>query len=204
MKKLHLLLLTLTALGTGALFAAEAPKVGAAAPGFSLSDSNGKTHSLGDFKGKFVVLEWFSPGCPFVQKHYKSENMQGLQKQFTSKDVVWLTIDSSAEGNEGYLTPADAKKQMADWKMKSTALLLDPDGRVGHEYNATNTPHMYVIDPEGKLIYSGAIDDKPTTGLSDVAGATNYVKEALTEAMAGKPVTTSNTRAYGCSIKYAR
>lgn len=203
MKKLHLLLITLTALGAGALFAAEAPKVGAAAPGFSLSDSNGKAHSLGDFKGKYVVLEWFNPGCPFVQKHYKSENMQQLQKQFTSKDVVWLTIDSSAEGNEGYLTPADANKRMTDWKMKSTALLLDPAGKVGHEYNATNTPHMYVIDPEGKLIYSGAIDDKPTANPKDVEGATNYVKAALTEAMAGKPVSTSNTRAYGCSIKYA-
>lgn len=204
MKKLHLLLLTLTALGTGALFAAETPKVGAAAPAFSLSDSNGKTHSLGDLKGKYVVLEWFNPGCPFVQKHYTSENMQHLQKEFTGKEVVWLTIDSSAEGNEGYLTPADANKQMTDWKMKSTALLLDPDGKVGHEYNATNTPHMYVIDPEGKLIYSGAIDDKPTVNPKDVAGATNYVKAALTEAMAGKPVATSSTRAYGCSIKYAR
>ncbi|MGI8956103.1 MAG: thioredoxin family protein [Chthoniobacterales bacterium] len=204
MKKLHLLLLTFTALGTGALLAAEAPKVGAAAPSFSLSDSNGKTHSLGDLKGKYVVLEWFNPGCPFVEKHYKSQNMQSLQNQFTSKDVVWLTIDSSAEGHQGYLTPTDAKKQMTDWKMKSTALLLDPDGRVGHEYAATNTPHMYVIDPEGKLIYSGAIDDKPTTNPNDIAAANNYVKEALTEAMAGKPVTTSNTRAYGCSIKYAR
>ena len=201
--KTKLLLLTLTTICTGALFAAEAPKVGAPAPTFSLPDSNGKTHSLGDFKGKYVVLEWFNPGCPFVQKHYTSENMQKLQKEFTGKEVVWLTIDSSAEGNEGYLTPADANKQIADWKMKSTALLLDPDGKVGHEYAATNTPHMYVVDPNGKLIYSGAIDSKPTANPDDVAGATNYVKVALEEAMAGKPVANAQTRAYGCSIKYA-
>ncbi len=201
--KTKLLVLTLTTLCTGALFAAEAPKVGATAPAFSLPDSHGKTHSLGDFKGKYVVLEWFNPGCPFVQKHYTGENMQKLQQEFTGKEVVWLTIDSSAEGKEGYLSPADANKQMADWKMKSTALLLDPDGKVGHQYAATNTPHMYVIDPAGKLIYSGAIDSKPTANPKDVEGATNYVKGALDEAMAGKSVSTPTSRAYGCSIKYA-
>jgi peroxiredoxin len=203
MKKTKLILLTLTAICTSVLQAAEAPRVGAPAPGFSLPDSQGKTHSLGDFKGKYVVLEWFNPGCPFVQKHYRTDNMQQLQKEFTGKEVAWLTIDSSAKGEEGYLTPEEANKQVADWKMKPTALLLDPAGKVGREYAATNTPHMYVIDPHGKLIYSGAIDDKPTTNPKDVAGATNYVKAALTEAMAGKPVTTSNSRAYGCSIKYA-
>jgi peroxiredoxin len=202
--KTKLLLATLTALCTGALFAAEAPKVGAPAPSFALPDSNGKTHSLGDLKGKYVVLEWFNPGCPFVQKHYKSENMQKLQKEFTGKSVVWLTVDSSAPGKEGSLTPEGANKQIADWKMKPTALLLDPAGKVGHEYAATNTPHMFVIDPNGKLIYSGAIDNKPTPDPDDVPGATNYVKVALEEAMAGKPVTTPNSRAYGCSIKYAR
>jgi peroxiredoxin len=200
--KTKLLILTLTALCTGALGAAEAPKVGAPAPSFSLSDAGGKKHWLGEFKGKYVVLEWFNPGCPFVQKHYKSDNMQALQKQFTSKDVVWLTIDSSAPGKEGYLTPEEANKQIADWKIKSTALLLDPDGKVGHEYAATNTPHMYVVDPSGKLIYSGAIDSKPTANPDDIASSTNYVKVALEEAMAGKPVTTPTSRAYGCSIKY--
>ena len=202
--KTKLLTLAFTAFCTAALSAAEAPRVGTPAPGFSLSDSSGKKHSLGDFKGKYVVLEWFNPGCPFVQKHYKSDNMQGLQKQFTSKDVVWLTIDSSAPGTEGYLTPEEANKQIADWKIKSTALLLDPDGKVGHEYAATNTPHMYVVDPTGKLIYSGAIDSKPTANPDDIASSTNYVKAALDEAMAGKPVTTPNSRAYGCSIKYAQ
>jgi peroxiredoxin len=200
--KTRLTILALTALSTGALFAAEAPKVGAPAPDFSLTDSKGKAHSLGDFKGKYVVLEWFNPGCPFVQKHYESDNMQALQKQFTGKDVVWLTIDSSAPGKEGHLTAADAEKQFAQWKMHSTALLLDENGKVGHEYAATNTPHMYVIDPSGKLIYSGAIDSKPTYNPADIPGSTNYVKAALDEAMAGKPVSTPTSRAYGCSIKY--
>ncbi|MBA3650311.1 MAG: thioredoxin family protein [Chthoniobacterales bacterium] len=201
--KTKLLLVALTALTTGALGAAEVPKVGTAAPNFSLPDSKGKTHSLGDFKGKYVVLEWFNPGCPFVQKHYTSDNMQALQQEFTGKDVVWLTIDSSAQGKQGHLSPEEANKQMADWKMKPTALLLDPDGKVGHEYAATNTPHMYIIDPGGNLIYSGAIDSKPTADPKDVKDATNYVKGALEEAMAGKPVSTPTSRAYGCSIKYA-
>jgi len=142
--KTKLLILTLTALCTGALGAAEAPKVGAPAPSFTLTDASGKSHSLGEFKGKYVVLEWFNPGCPFVQKHYRSDNMQALQKQFTCKDVVWLTIDSSAPGKEGYLTPEEANKQIADWKIKSTALLIDADGKVGHEYAATKyAAHVY-------------------------------------------------------------
>jgi peroxiredoxin len=201
--KTTLLLLTLGTICSGALNAAEAPKVGASAPDFSLRDSHGKTHSLGDFKGKYVVLEWFNPGCPFVQKHYTSDNMQQLQKQFTGKDVVWLTIDSSASGEQGYLTPEEANKQMAEWKMKPTALLLDPEGKVGHEYHATNTPHMFVINPEGNLIYEGAIDSKASTDPADIQSSTNYVKVALEEALAGKPVATAKTRAYGCSIKYA-
>jgi peroxiredoxin len=202
--KAKLLLLTLTTICTGALFAAEAPKVGAPAPAFSLPDSHGKTRSLGDFKGKYVVLEWFNPGCPFVQKHYKSDNMQKLQKEFTGKEVVWLTIDSSAPGKQGSLNPEEANKQIADWKMKPTALLLDPDGQVGHEYAATNTPHMFVIDPEGNLIYEGAIDSKASTDPADIQSSTNYVKVALDDALAGKPVATAKTKAYGCSIKYAR
>ncbi|MEO6971274.1 MAG: thioredoxin family protein [Chthoniobacterales bacterium] len=201
--KTTLLALTLTTLCAGALCAAEAPKVGAPAPNFSLSAADGKTHSLGDFKGKYVVLEWFNPGCPFVQKHYKSDNMQALQKEFTSKGMTWLTIDSSAAGEQGHLTPEQAREQMSEWKMNPTALLLDPDGKVGHEYHATNTPHMFVINPEGKLIYEGAIDSKASTDLDDIKSATNYVKAALEEAMAGKPVANAQTKAYGCSIKYA-
>ena len=202
-KSLLITTLALTALCSGGLIAAETPKVGAPAPGFTLTDSNGKTHSLDDFKGKYVVLEWFNPGCPFVLKHYKSENMQKLQKEFTGKEVVWLTIDSSARGQQGSLSPAEANQQMSDWKMNPTALLLDGDGKVGHEYGATNTPHMYVINPKGELIYTGAIDDKPTANPDDIESANNYVKAALDEAMAGKAVATPTSKAYGCSIKYA-
>ncbi|MEO8043531.1 MAG: thioredoxin family protein [Spartobacteria bacterium] len=201
--KTKLLLLTLTIISSGALLAAEGPTVGASAPGFSLPAADGKTHSLGDFKGKYVVLEWFNPGCPFVKKHYESKNMQQLQKQFTGKDVVWLTIDSSAAGEQGYLTPETAQKQLVDWEMGPTALLLDPDGKVGHEYQATNTPHMFIINPDGKLIYEGAIDSKASANPADIESSTNYVKVALEEAMAGKPVSNAKTKAYGCSIKYA-
>jgi peroxiredoxin len=201
--KTKLLVLTFTAFCTGALCASEAPRVGAPAPDFSLPAADGKTHSLGDFKGKYVVLEWFNPGCPFVQKHYTSDNMQQLQKQFTGKDVVWMTIDSSAPGAQGYLTPAEAKKQMSEWKMNATAFLLDPSGKVGREYRATNTPHMFVVDPEGKLIYEGAIDSKASTDPDDIKSSTNYVKAALEESMAGKPVSNARTKAYGCSVKYA-
>ena len=204
MKTSKLIFFSLTTLCAGALSAAEAPQVGAPAPTFSLPDSKGQTASLGQFKGKYVVLEWFNPGCPFVQKHYKSGNMQQLQQEFTGKDVVWLTIDSSAPGKQGALSPAEANQQIAEWKMKPTALLLDPEGKVGHQYAATNTPHMFVIDPSGKLIYSGAIDSKPTADPDDIESAINYVKVALQEAMAGKPITTPTSRAYGCSIKYAR
>lgn len=201
--KTKLILLTLTTICTGTLCATEAPNVGAPAPNFSLPAADGRTHSLGDFKGKYVVLEWFNPGCPFVQKHYTSENMQTLQKEFTGKNIVWLTIDSSAPGAQGYLTPEEARKQISEWKMNSTALLLDPNGEVGHEYHATNTPHMFIIDPEGKLIYEGAIDSKASTDPDDIKSSTNYVKVALEEAMAGKRVSNARTKAYGCSVKYA-
>ncbi len=183
--------------------AADAPKIGAPAPVFSLPDTDGNPHSLGQYKGKYVVLEWFNPGCPFVQKHYKSDNMQALQKQFTSKGVAWLTIDSSAPGAQGHLTSEEAKKQISDWNMKPTAFLLDPEGKVGQEYHATNTPHMFVVNPEGELIYEGAIDSKPSTDPDDIKSSTNYVKVALNEAMSGKPVSTAQTKAYGCSVKYA-
>ncbi|CAN5515279.1 thioredoxin family protein [soil metagenome] len=201
--KTKLLALTLTLLCTGALCAAEAPKVGDFAPLFSLPGADGKTHALADYQGKFIVLEWFNPGCPFVQKHYKSGNMQQLQKEFRGKDVAWLTIDSSAPGAQGYLTAEEAKEQMGEWKMGSTALLLDPDGKVGRKYHATNTPHMYIVNLEGELIYEGAIDSKASTDPADIKAATNYVRMALEEAMAGKPVSKAQTKAYGCSVKYA-
>ena len=190
-------------LSAGSLCAAESPQVGSTAPDFTVPDAHGKIESLNQYKGKYVVLEWFNPGCPFVKKHYLSQNMQTLQKEFTGKGVVWLTIDSSAPGAQGNLSPADARQQMAEWKMNPTAFLLDPSGKVGHKYGATNTPHMFVINPAGKVIYEGAIDNKPSTDQSDIKSATNYVKAALTEAMAGQPVATTTTKAYGCGIKYS-
>ena len=136
------------------------------------------------------MLEWFNPECPFVKKHYGSGNMQKLQEEFTDKGVVWLTIDSTAPGKEGNLKPDQANKTMADWKMNSTALLLDPDGKAGKAYGAKNTPHMFIINPEGKVIYEGAIDSKASPNPADIPSSTNYVKAALDEAMAGKPVKT--------------
>jgi peroxiredoxin len=187
---------------TAALYAAESPAVGSAAPDFSLSDANGKTHSLSDEKGKYVVLEWFNPECPFVKKHYGSGNMQKLQSEYTGKGVAWFSIDSSAPGYEGNMTREQAQKIMKKWNTKQTALLLDPEGKAGRSYGARNTPHMFIINPEGKIIYEGAIDSKATPNPDDIASSTNYVKAALDESMSGKPVSNSNTRPYGCSVKY--
>jgi peroxiredoxin len=200
--KRKLLLSLLTCLASTALFAADSPAVGSAAPDFSVSDSKGKTQSVSQYKGKYVVLEWFNPECPFVKKHYGGGNMQKLQEEFTGKGVVWLSVDSSAPGKEGNLTPEQAEKKMAEWKTRSTALLLDPEGKAGQAYGAKNTPHMFVINPEGKIIYAGAIDSKASANPDDIAGATNYVKTALDESLAGKPVSTANTKPYGCSVKY--
>ena len=178
------------------------PGLGTAAPDISVTDSNGKTHTVSQYRGKTVVLEWFNPGCPFVVKHYGSGNMQKLQEEFTGKGVVWLTIDSSAPFRQGHLTAEKANAKMAEWKMKPTALLLDPDGKAGQTYGAKNTPHMFVISPDGKVIYQGAIDSKASTKPEDIASSTNYVRVALEESMTGKPVTTASTRPYGCSVKY--
>ena len=196
------MLAVLTSLLSTAAFAADSPPVGSAAPDFSAADSKGKTHSLSQYKGKYVVLEWFNPECPFVKKHYGSSNMQKLQEEFTGKGVVWLSVDSSAPGTEGNITPEQAEKKISEWKTRSTALLLDQDGKVGRAYGAKNTPHMFVINPEGKIVYEGAIDNKATPNPSDIPSSTNYVKVALDEAMAGKPVSNPNTKPYGCSIKY--
>jgi peroxiredoxin len=178
-------------------------QVGTPAPNFSLPDTNGKTFRLSDFKGKYVVLEWYNPDCPFVGKHYKSGNMQRLQKEYTAKGVVWLTIDSSAPGLEGNY-PADQLNQISNKVGAArTALLLDPDGKVGRAYAAKTTPDMYIIDPKGTLVYRGAIDNKRSTDLADVKTATNYVHEALEAVLGGKPVLTAATQPYGCSVKYA-
>ncbi|HEV3392703.1 MAG TPA: thioredoxin family protein [Chthoniobacterales bacterium] len=200
--KTKLLLIAITTLAAGALYASDIPPVGSAAPDFSLKDTKGQTHSVTQYKGKTVVLEWFNPECPFVKKHYGSDNMQKLQKEFTDKGVVWFTIDSSAEGKEGYVTPDQAEKIMTQWKTHQTALLLDPDGSAGKAYGAKNTPDMIVINPEGKIVYEGAIDSKASPNPADIPSSTNYVKAALDESLAGKPVSNSQTKPYGCSVKY--
>src|SRR6266478_6212193 len=188
------ILTILVSLATTTLLAIDSPPVGSAAPDFSLTDAKGKTHSLSQYKGKYVVLEWFNPECPFVKKHYGSGNMQKLQQEFTGKGVVWLSIDSSAPGLEGNLNAEQANAKMAEWKTKQTALVLDPDGKAGRSYGAKNTPHMFVINPEGKIVYEGAIDSKATPNPSDITSATNYVKVALEESLAGKTVSNANTK----------
>jgi peroxiredoxin len=183
---------------------AAGPDVGKPAPDFSLTDTDGKTKKLSDYKGKYVVLEWVNHGCPFVKKHYDSNNMQTLQAWAKEKGYVWLSICSSAKGKEGFLTAEEWKKETAAKKAVPEAVLLDSKGTVGKSYDAKTTPHMFVVDPAGTLIYKGAIDDKPTYKVEDVAGARNYVKDALEQSAAGQPVATASTEAYGCSVKYAK
>ena len=177
--------------------------VGKMAPNFTLQGADGKEHSLADFKGKFIVLEWTNPQCPFVHKFYDSGAMQNLQKEETAQGVAWLRINSSAEGKEGYQSAADIASYEKSNHVASTVSLLDPTGKVGHLYGARSTPHMFVIDPKGTLIYAGGIDDKPSPHPEDIATAKNYVKAALKEAMAGEPVAVPTSRPYGCSVKYA-
>ncbi len=186
-----------------AVIAVAAPHSGDQAPAFAATDSNGSTHRLSDYKGKYVVLEWTNSGCPFTIKHYASGNMQKLQREWTSKGIVWLTVLSSAPGKQGYKTAAEENAYLKQVNASPTAVLMDPKGDLGHLYAAKTTPHMFVIDPNGKIIYAGAIDDKPTTDESDIAGARNYLNAALTEATSGKSVTTASTQPYGCSVKYA-
>jgi peroxiredoxin len=173
-----------------AVFAFDPPPVASAAPDFSLTDAKGQTHSLSQYKGKYVVLEWFNPQCPFVKKHYGSGNMQKLQEEYTSKGVIWLAINSSAPGTWGALTPEQAGEKMTEWKTHPTALLLDSDGKAGRAYGAKNTPNMVVINPEGTIVYEGAIDNKATPNPDDIPSSTNYVKVVLDESLAGKRVTT--------------
>jgi peroxiredoxin len=200
--KTKIILSVVTSFIAAAAFALEAPPVGSAAPEFSLPDASGKTHSLSQYKGKYVVLEWFNPECPFVKKHYGSDNMQKLQTEYTSKGVVWFTIDSNAPGTEGNITPEQAQKITSSWKTHQTALLLDPDGKAGRAYGAKNTPHMVIINPDGKIAYEGAIDSKASPNPADIPSSTNYVKAALDESLAGKTVRTPQTKPYGCSVKY--
>jgi len=200
--KTKLILAIVTSLIATAVFAFDPPQVGSAAPDFSITDAKGKTHSLSQYTGKYVVLEWFNPECPFVKKHYGGGNMQKLQDQYTGKGVVWLTIDSNAPGTEGNITPEQAQKISETWKTHQTALLLDTEGKAGRAFGAKNTPHMVIISPEGKIAYEGAIDSKASPNPADIPSSTNYVKAALDESLAGKSVTTPQTKPYGCSVKY--
>ena len=177
--------------------------VGQPAPDFSLTDVNGKTVRLSDFKGQHVVLEWNNPGCPFVQKHYSSGNLQRTQAAAKAGGAVWLTINSAAPGKQGYMTGKEAQAFVAKEKAVPSDYLFDPRGVVGKGYAAKTTPHMYVIDPAGTLIYQGGIDDKPTADAADIAGARNHVLAALDEMKAGKAISVAETRPYGCAVKYA-
>ena len=194
------------AVGAGALFAGQAnaaPVIGQPAPAFAAADADGKVRTLEEFKGKTVVLEWTNEGCPYVKKHYNSGNMQGLQKSATDDGVVWLTLISSAPGQQGYLDAPGAKAWKTKANASSSAVLLDPQGRVGKAYDAKTTPHMYVIDNAGTLVYMGGIDDKATSNVADIKGATNYVTAALGDVKAGRAVAQAVTKPYGCSVKYA-
>ncbi len=188
---------------SGATVALAQAQPGKPAPDFSLKDSTGKTVKLSDFKGKTVVLEWTNRDCPYVRKHYNSGNMQELQKQASDSSVVWLTLMSSAPGQQGHETAETAVALTKERKATPTAFLLDPEGKVGHAFDAHVTPHMYVIDKAGVLAYMGAIDDKPTANVADVKTARPYAKEAIEAVVAGQPVKVASTRAYGCTIKYA-
>lgn len=184
--------------------AATEVKIGAPAPNFTAVDSNGKNHNLSDFKGKTVVLEWTNHDCPFVKKHYETNNMQKLQKSATAQGVIWLSIISSAPGQQGFVNGAKANELTKSRNAAPTAVILDPDGKLGRLYGARTTPHMFVIAPNGNLAYMGAIDDKPSANKDDVATAKNFVAEALSAIKAGKPVATATTQPYGCSVKYAK
>ena len=175
--------------------------VGQAAPDFSAPDTSGQPRKLSDFKGKLVVLEWTNPGCPFVRKHY-SGNLQGLQKEFTAKGVVWLAINSTETASNDYLPPAKLAGWMADKQAAPTATLMDVSGDIGQLYGAKTTPHMYIVSPQGLLIYAGGLDSIPSARVADIQSATNYVRQGLNEALGGKALSVASSRPYGCSVKY--
>ena len=193
---------TITAIALASPLAA-AQRTGATVQDFKLTDVNGKTVQLSEFRGKTVVLEWHNPGCPFVSKHYNSGNMQMTQKAARAQGAVWLTINSGAKGKQGHMTGAEAKALIAKQNIRSSNYLFDSKGLVGKAYGAKTTPHMYIIDAAGTLVYQGGIDDKPTANPADIKIARNHVLEALDEIKTGKKISTAYSRPYGCSVKYA-
>ena len=197
------MLLVTAALALAANTAFAVATVGQPAPAFTVQDSSGKTVSLANFKGKHVVLEWVNPGCPYVVKHYGSANMQGTQKDATTKGVVWLAVNSTSADHGDYKAPAAMAQWMQGHKAAASATLMDADGKIGRAYGARTTPHLYIVDPKGLLVYAGGIDNKPSTNPADIPGATNHVKVALGEALAGKAISQATTRPYGCSVKYS-
>jgi len=198
---MFLALFALAVLPTGS--AQAAPEIGQPAPAFTAVDTNGNTHSLEDFLGKTVVLEWTNHDCPYVRKFYEVGAMQALQQEVTAnEDMVWLVVNTSAEGQQGHFTAEQANEWMEQQGFASTAYLLDPEGEIGMAYEAKTTPQMYIIDAEGTLVYNGAIDDQPSANPATLEGATNYVRAALANIAAGEPVETALTNPYGCSVKY--
>jgi hypothetical protein len=195
---------TLIAVSVALLSAAAqaAPAVGQPAPDFTLKDASGKTVKLSDYKGKHVVLEWTNPGCPYVQKHYNSGNMPATQKEAADKGVVWLAINSTEKGSGDYLEPGKLVAWMKERKSAPTATLMDEEGTAGKAYGARTTPHMYIVNPQGQLVYAGGIDSIPSSDPADIKKAVNYVRQGIGEAVAGKPISAATTRPYGCSIKY--
>jgi thioredoxin-related protein len=181
---------------------AFAIETGKPAPDFTATNSEGKEVKLADYKGKLVVLEWMNHGCPFVKKHYEGKNMQTLQSTYTGKGVVWLSVISSSEGNQGFVTPAEAEADRKTFDAHSSAVILDKSGKLGKLYGAQTTPHMFVIEKKGVLAYQGAIDDKPSADKDSLKGAKNYVAEALDAEMAGRAPAIAQTKSYGCSVKY--
>jgi peroxiredoxin len=181
---------------------AATPSVGQPAPAFTTVDTNGQTHSLAQYRGKWVVLEWLNHDCPYVKKHYNGNAMQALQRSAAERGVVWLSVVSSAPGKQGHFPNEKANALTREKKAAPHAVLVDSAGTVGRAYDARTTPHMYLINPEGTLLYIGGIDDKPTARAADLQGARPHLAIALEEAMAGKPVSVPTTRPYGCTVKY--
>lgn len=201
----RLILATVAIFGLGtAAYAQEVPyKLGTTIPAsLTMTDQNGKVHTMSEFRGKPVVLEWTNPGCPFVQKHYNSGNMQKLQATYVARGVTWIAVNSSAPGKQGYLDPKTAPADVKRMGFKGTLEVMDSAGLIGKAFGAETTPHMFVLDPAGRLVYMGAIDSIPSFSADDIAKADNYVAKALDEVQAGKPVTTAQTKSYGCSVKY--